>query len=70
MGNLLLTNTLQIGADKYMITKRLYQEILAETNYISDYYKCCTYVRQALSKCFREIQEVSEFEVKKIDIEL
>ena len=70
MGNLLYTNTLQIDSDKFLITKRLYQEMFSQMNYLSDYGKCRVYVRKAMSKCLREVKEVREFEVKKIDIEL
>lgn len=70
MANQLFTNSLQFGSNKYMITKRLYQELLAETNYIADYKDCCSYVMKAITNCFREVQEVSQFETKKIDIEL
>ncbi len=64
----LFTNTLQIDNDKYEITKRLYQELFSQMNLISDYGKCRQYVRTAMSSCLREIKEVNEFEVKKIDI--
>jgi len=70
MANLLFTNTLQFGSDKYMITKRLYQEILSQTNYIGDYNKCRSYVYGAIINCSKEVQEVVEFDTKKIDIEL
>lgn len=70
MNTLPFTNTLQFGSEKYMITKRLYQEIFAQTNLISDYDKCRSYVYGAMNKCSKEIKQVVEFETKKIDIEL
>jgi len=68
--NSTFTNTLQLGNSKYIITKRLYQEIMAQTNYISDYNECKTYVMNALTKCLRETQKVNDFKTKKIDIEI
>jgi len=70
MANLLFTHTLKYGSEKYMITKRLYQELLAETNYIGDYYEARAYVYKAMNKCFKEIQQVTEFNKKKIDFEI
>ena len=70
MANLLFTNSLQFGTQKYMITKRLYQELLAETNYIGDYKLARAYVFTAMNKCLKEMQQVTEFETKKIDIEI
>lgn len=68
--NQLFTYTLKFDADKFLITKRLYQELIAQTNLIADYNECRRYVRQALNNCINEIQEVVEFNTKKIDIEL
>ena len=70
MTNLDFTNTLQFGRDKYMITKRLYQELISQTNYIGDYNEARAYVYKAMNNCFKEIQQVTEFKTKKIDIEL
>jgi hypothetical protein len=70
MANQLFTHTLQFGSEKYMITKRFYQEILAETNYIGDYNECKSYVYRAMNKCFKEIQQVADFPKKKIDFEI
>ena len=64
------TNTLQFGSDKYMITKRLYQELFAQTNLIGDYNECRSYVYGAMNKCLKETKQVVEFKTKKIDIEL
>lgn len=64
------TNTLQIDNDKFLITKRLYQEMFAEMNLIKDYGRCRKYVRQAMDSCLKEINSVTSFKVKKIDIVL
>ena len=69
MANQLFTHALQYGSDKYMITKRLYQELIAETNYIGDYNEARSYVFRAMNKCFKEIQQVSEFN-KRVDFEI
>lgn len=70
MRNVLFTHTLQFGSEKYMITKRLYNELLAQTNYISNYNECRTYVYRAMNKCLQEVNKVSEFPKKKIDFEI
>jgi len=64
------TNTLQIDNDKFLITKRLYQEMFAEMNLIKDYGRCRKYVREAMDNCLKEISSVTSFKVKKIDIVL
>jgi hypothetical protein len=61
---------LQIDNDKFLITKRLFQEMFAEINYLVDYTKCRSYVRATMSLCTKEITEVNTFKVKKIDIQL
>jgi hypothetical protein len=66
----ILDHQLKFDSDMFMITKRLYLELLAETNYISDYNACRKYVRSVMSKCFNEIKEVKAFETRKIHIEL
>lgn len=68
--NIVFTNSLQYGKDKYMITRRLYRELLAQTNLICDYNEARAYVHRAMNKCINEIQKVSEFETKTIDIEI
>ena len=60
---------LQFDNDKFMITKRLYLELLAETNYIIDYEQCRKHVRSVMSKSGKEIKQVRQFETKKIHIE-
>lgn len=70
MNTPLFTNTLTIGNGKFLITKRLYQELFAEMNFIKDYAKCREYVHEAMTKCLHEVKEVTNFEVKKIDIQL
>lgn len=70
MANQIFTHQLQFNSEKYLITKRLYNELLSETNYIGDYTQCKAYVMRALSNCFREIQQVTEFPKKKIDFEI
>lgn len=70
MGNQTFDKTLQFGNDKYLITKRLYRELIAETNYISDYNECRIYVMKAMNKCMNEIKRVANFEGKKIDFEI
>ena len=61
---------LKFDADMFMITKRLYLEILAQTNYLGDYGKCRKYVREVMFKCMKEVKEVKAFKTKKIHIEL
>lgn len=70
MNNQIFTNTLQFGNDKYLITRRLYRELIAQTNLIGNYTECRRYVHEAMNKCYKEIQEVSEFTTKKVDIEI
>ena len=66
----LLDHQLKFDNDCFMITKRLYQELLAETNYIGDYGKCRSYVRLTLAKCTEEVEKVKAFKTRKIHIEL
>lgn len=66
----ILDHQLQIDKDKYLISKRLFNEIYAETNYLGDYDKCRSYVRATMCICMSEIQEVNNFKTKKIDIQL
>ena len=66
----LFTHSLKFNSEKYMITKRLYNELIAETNYIGNYNECRAYVFKAMNKCFKEIQQVTEFPKKKIDFEI
>lgn len=65
-----LSHQLQIDNDKYLITKRLFQEMYSQINYLVDYAKCRSYVRATMFCCIGEIKEVKEFEVKKVDIHL
>ena len=65
-----LDHQLKFDNDLFMITKRLYLELLAQTNYISDYTQCRKYVRSVMSKSGKEIKEVRQFETRKIHIEL
>lgn len=68
--NQLLDHQLKFDNDMFMITKRLYLELLAQTNYISDYNQCRRHVRSVMSKSGNEIKEVKAFETRKIHIEL
>ena len=61
---------LKIDNDQFLITKRLYQEIMAETNLIADYDKCKVYVRKTLSTCKDEAKLLSNVKTKKFQIEL
>ena len=61
---------LKFDNDMFMITKRLYLELLAQTNYLVDYGKCRSYVRSVISNSGNEIKEVKSFETKKIHMEL
>lgn len=70
MRNFTYDNTLILDKKKYLISKRLYQELLAQTNLIKDYLKCRSYVITAVYRCANEVMEVAEFKTKKIDIEI
>lgn len=61
---------LKISNEKFVITRRLYNELIAQTNLIGDYNKCRVYVRKSLDSCKREVKKVYEFENKKIDFEI
>lgn len=70
MTNQIKDHQLKFDNDKFMITKRLYLELLAQTNFISNYEQCRKHVRSVMSKSSNEIKEVKTFETKKIHIEL
>ena len=70
MTQIIFTYSLQFDNEKFMITKRLYNEIISETNLIGDYGMCRVYVKEVLNKCQRETKKVLNFEKKKIDIEI
>jgi len=61
---------LKFDSDMFMITKRLYLEILAQTNYLGEYGACRKYVREVMSKCIGEVKEVKEFKTRKVHIEI
>ena len=65
-----LDHQLQFDSDMYMITKRLYLELLAQTNLIGDYNECRRYVRLTMAKSQQEVKEVKAFKTKKIHIQL
>jgi hypothetical protein len=64
------SHQLQIDNDKYLITKRLFTEMYSQLNYLVDYAKCRSYVRATMSCCVNETKVVTNFETKKIDIQL
>lgn len=66
--NINYTHQLQFDADKYLITKQLYNLIVSETNLISDYGKCRRFVRQTLFKYGNEVKEVKVFDKRRRDI--
>ena len=70
MKNIIFSKTLAIDNEKYMITKRLYHELIAQTNLIANFNECRAYIRKSLNVCYKEIQEVKQFETRKIDIEI
>lgn len=65
-----LDHQLKFDEDMFMISKRLYLELLAKTNYIGDYVRCRREVRLAMSNCANEVKEVKAFKTRKVHIEL
>ncbi len=61
---MILEYQLQFDDDKYTISKQLYNLIITQTNYISDYAQCRKFVRETMSQYSKEITKVKDF-VKK-----
>lgn len=62
---------LQFDNDKYVISTNFYNFLIRNTNKIGDYPKCRNFVRLELSKALAgEVEQVANFPLKKIHIEL
>ena len=61
---------LKFRNSKFVITKRLYNELISQTNYMKSIIDCQEYIWKALRECSDEVIEVKEFAVKKIDFEI
>ena len=61
---MILEYQLQFDNDKYTISKQLYNLIITQTNYISDYGQCRRFVRESLSKYANEVKQVRDFAKK------
>lgn len=68
--NIIKEKNLVLDNEKYRISKRLYLELIAQTNFIKSFKECRAYVYRAINKCGEEVEKVKVFNTKKIDFEI